>query len=74
MTERIKQFLGDGIEESFDEELKRAFDFDNNEVDPSLRIPENVRLEKGFFRVSGDSVFYTIQGEGPSMGECMFAI
>lgn len=69
MTERIKQFLGDGIEESFDEELKRAFDFDNNEVDPSLRIPENVRLEKGFFRVSGDSVFYTVQGEGPSMGE-----
>lgn len=68
-SERIKQYLGDGIEQSLDDDLKRSFDFDDNEVDPALRVPENVRLEKGLFRVSGDGVFYTIQGEGPSMGE-----
>ncbi len=68
-SERIKKFLGDGIEQSLDEDLKRAFEFDDNEVDPSLRIPENVRLAKDYLRVSGDGVFYTIQGEGPSMGE-----
>ena len=68
-SKRITQYLGDGIEQSFDDDLKRAFDFDDNTVDPALRIPENVRLEQGVLRVSGDGVFYTIQGEGPSMGE-----
>lgn len=69
MSKRIDQFLGDGIQESFDPELKRAFEFDDNTVDPALRKAENVRLDKDFFRVSGDGVFYTVQGEGPTMGE-----
>lgn len=67
--ERIRDYLGDGIELTMDPELKRAFDFEDNEVPKELRNPENVRLSKESFRVSGDGVFYTIQGEGPSMGE-----
>lgn len=71
--ERIAEYLGDGIELNMDPGLKRAFDFEDNEVDPELRKPENVRLNKEAFRVSGDGVFYTIQGEGPTMGEpCVF--
>lgn len=67
-SERISNMLGDGIEETLDPELKRAFEFDNNEVDPSLKKPEAVRLDKEHFRVSGDCVFYTLQGEGKTMG------
>lgn len=66
---RIEQFLGNGIEETFDPELKRAFDVDDNEVPQELKKAENVRLDKEHFRVSGDGVFYTIQGEGVTMGE-----
>jgi organic radical activating enzyme len=69
MSSRIEQFLGDGIQESFDPELKRAFEFDDNIVPAELRKPENVRLSPDSFRVSGDGVFYTIQGEGATMGE-----
>lgn len=57
--ERIAEYLGDGIELNMDPGLKRAFDFEDNEVDPELRKPENVRLNKEAFRVSGDGVFYT---------------
>lgn len=57
------------IIESFDPELKRAFDVADNEIPAEIRKPENVKLIKGKFRLSGDGVFYTIQGEGKSMGE-----
>jgi len=67
--EQIRDFLGEGIELTMDPELKRAFDFEDNQVPKELRNPENVRLNKESFRVSGDGVFYTIQGEGLSMGE-----
>jgi len=68
MSSRITELLGNGIEENLDPELKRAFDFDDGKVDPKLRIPANIRIEPNIFRVSGDGVFYTIQGEGKTMG------
>lgn len=72
-SERIASLLGDGIEETLDPELKRAFEFDDNEVDSSLKRAENVKLDREHFRVSGDGVFYTIQGEGKTMGlPCVF--
>jgi organic radical activating enzyme len=72
-SERINQLLGDGIEETLDPELKRSFEFDDNEVPKEIMKPENVRLDKDHFRVSGDGVFYTIQGEGKTMGmPCVF--
>lgn len=72
-SERIENLLGDGIEETLDPELKRAFEFDDNQVAPELKKSENVRLLPDKFRVSGDGVFYTIQGEGMTMGmPCVF--
>lgn len=72
-SERITNLLGDGIEETLDPELKRSFELDNSTVPPELMVADNVRLEKGKFRVSGDCVFYTLQGEGKTMGmPCVF--
>ena len=63
----IKEYAG-GIKESFDPELLRAFDVADREIDPSLRKSENVRLDAGKFRLSGDGIFFTLQGEGKTMG------
>ena len=68
ITKRVKDLVGEGIEETFDPELKRAFEFDNNKVDKKLQKTDNVKLVPNKFRVSGDSVFYTLQGEGETMG------
>jgi len=57
-----------GIKESFDPELIRAFDIADQTVDKELVKPENVRLNKDKFRLSGDGIFYTIQGEGITTG------
>lgn len=57
-----------GIEPNDQEDLKRAFDFTGALVDPKIKIPEKLTLVENQFKVSGDCVFYTIQGEGPSMG------
>ena len=67
--EQIIREYGGGIKESFDPELIRAFDVADQEVDSSLRKPQNIRLSMDKFRLSGDGIFYTIQGEGKSMGE-----
>ena len=66
---KIIEEYGGGIKESFDPELLRAFDVADQEVPAELRKPENVRLSPDKLRLSGDAVFYTIQGEGITMGE-----
>lgn len=58
----------EGIEKNEDPGLKRAFQFDQETVDPALRKAENIRLPKEGFRVSGDAVFFTLQGEGLTQG------
>lgn len=69
----ILESFGDSVQESFDPELVRAFDKADEKVDPELIKPENVRLLKDKFRVSGDGFFYTLQGEGETMGRpCVF--
>lgn len=71
MSER-EQYLsamGGGVVESFDPELKRAFDVADNEVPASLKDPEKLHFKEGQLKLSGDGVFYTLQGEGPTMGE-----
>lgn len=71
--ESILAKLGDGVMESFDPELRRAFDVADNKVDPALKDPEKLRFQAGKLKVSGDGVFYTLQGEGQTMGEpCVF--
>lgn len=64
----ILEVAAGGIVESFDPELIRAFDVADQTVPNELRRPENVRLNPDRFRVSGDGMFYTIQGEGITMG------
>lgn len=63
----IKEY-GGGIKKSFDPELLRAFDVADKTVPEKLRKPENVRLYPDKLRLSGDGVFYTLQGEGKTMG------
>lgn len=63
--------LPEGIMETFDPELKRAFQVDD-EITTDMKekaFKKNLMtLQKGHLKVSGDMVFYTIQGEGPTMG------
>jgi organic radical activating enzyme len=61
--------MGEGVVESFDPELKRAFDVADNEVPAHLKDPEKLRFKDGHMKLSGDGIFYTLQGEGPTMGE-----
>lgn len=67
--EQLLDELGEGIVETFDPGLKRAFDVADNEVPKELRDPKKLQMLEGMFKISGDGVFYTLQGEGPTMGE-----
>lgn len=71
--DEILEALGDGVVETFDPELKRAFDFADNSVDDALKDPAKLKQKEGHLLVSGDGVFYTLQGEGTTMGmPCVF--
>ena len=73
MTKKNPAYCITGIEPSDQEDLRRAFDYENSIVDEKLKNPEALRMLKDHFKVSGDGVFYTIQGEGISMGKpCCF--
>lgn len=53
-----------------DEQIpKRAHDFSKSQVDPKLKKVQKLALKPDHFKVSGDGVFYTIQGEGITMGK-----
>jgi len=67
--DRVIKEYGGGIQDSFDPELLRAFDVADQEIPAELRNPANVRLSPDKLRLSGDGIFYTVQGEGKSMGE-----
>lgn len=59
--------------ESFDPELRRAYEFANQSVDPALVDYSKVKMAKDSLLLSGDGVFYTLQGEGPTTGlPCVF--
>lgn len=60
--------MGEGVVETFDPGLKRAFDVADNEIPKELRDPKKVQFQKDMLKVSGDDIFYTLQGEGPTMG------
>src|SRR5271157_4580203 len=47
---------------------KRAFDFADSKVDPKLVNPAYLQFQPNKFKVSGDGVFYTLQGEGITIG------
>lgn len=59
--------------EDFEPDLRRAFEFANQEVDPALVDHSKVKMARDSVLISGDSTFYTLQGEGPTMGlPCVF--
>lgn len=68
-TDSISSILGEGIVRTFDPGLKRSFDVENSEVDSSLKNTNKLVIKKNHLKVSGDGVFYTLQGEGISMGQ-----
>ena len=73
MSNTDKSLTVTGIEQNNQDNLKRAFDFANATVDPKLKLPSKLAFKPGVFKVSGDGVFYTVQGEGPTMGKpCCF--
>lgn len=51
-----------------EEPVKRAVDFIDSSVPAEMRNPEYLKFLEGKFKVSGDGVFYTLQGEGITMG------
>lgn len=57
-----------GIQESYDPELKRAFEFADQHVDPALIDYSKIKTTKDTVILSGDGIFYTLQGEGPTIG------
>src|SRR3954469_11971282 len=59
-------------QENFDPELRRAFEF-NEDVPSELKDYSRVKMRKDSIKLSGDGTFYTLQGEGPTMGlPCVF--
>ena len=58
----------EGYLESFDPDLRRAYEFAEQNVDPALVDHDKVRMRKDAIQLSGDALFYTLQGEGPTMG------
>lgn len=59
--------------QDFDPELRRAFEFAGESVDPKLVDYSKVKMHKDSIKLSGDATFYTLQGEGPTMGlPCVF--
>lgn len=59
--------------ESFDPELRRAFEFADQKVDPKLVDHNKIKMHKTSIKLSGDGTFYTLQGEGPTIGlPCVF--
>lgn len=58
----------EGYLETFDPELHRAFEFADQEVDPSLVDHSKIKMHAESLKLSGDAFFYTLQGEGPTMG------
>lgn len=59
--------------DDFEPDLRRAFEFAHHNVDPALVDHSKVKIEKDNILVSGDGAFYTLQGEGPTMGfPCVF--
>src|SRR3972149_4620795 len=67
--EAMLEAMGPGIVETLDPGLKRAFDFADNKVPAELRDPEKLRMHEDKLKISGDGAFYTLQGEGVTMGE-----
>jgi len=64
----ISRLVVSGIELNDQEELRRTFDFYGDVVDDSIKDPAKLIFQPNQFKVSGDGVFYTVQGEGPTMG------
>lgn len=61
-------------DDEFDPALRRAFEFAEQSVDPKLVDHQKVKLRKDSILLSGDAAFYTLQGEGPTVGfPCVFA-
>lgn len=57
----------------FDPSLRRAFEFASQNVDSKLVDHSKVKIRKDSILASGDGAFFTLQGEGPTMGlPCVF--
>jgi len=65
--QNLNNILPEGILQSFDPELKRAFEV-NDTIPEKDKDYTKIKLRPGFLKVSGDYVFYTLQGEGMTMG------
>lgn len=72
-TASTANYIVKGIEPNDQQNLKRAFDFVNATVRPEVKDPQKLVFLPNQFKVSGDGVFYTVQGEGATMGRpCVF--
>lgn len=59
--------------DTFDPELRKAYEFAHEHVDPKLVDYSKIKMHKDSIKLSGDGTFYTLQGEGPTIGlPCVF--
>lgn len=65
--ETIDSILGANPEE-FDPALRKAFEVSDS-VSDDIKRGANVKIRKDKILLSGDSAFYTLQGEGPTLGQ-----
>jgi 7-carboxy-7-deazaguanine synthase len=68
LREDIFREAAGGIQESFDPDLLRSFDVADQSVPAALLDSSRVKLNPDKLRLSGDGIFYTLQGEGMTMG------
>ncbi|GEM_PF-28427 len=69
MVKKDKELSITGIDLAVEKDLKRAFDFQDAKVPSGFKDIERLHIKPNHFKVSGDGVFYTLQGEGDSMGK-----
>lgn len=62
----IEELVDKEIADSFDPALRKSFEV-NDEVE-DVKDYDKVRIKKDSILLSGDKMFYTLQGEGPTMG------
>lgn len=73
MMKKLQEFTPSENSDEFEPDLRRAFEFAGESVDPSLVDHQKVKIRKDSILLSGDLAFYTLQGEGPTMGlPCVF--
>ncbi len=65
----VSDVIEEGMIKASDPELLCPFDMTGEKVIPELQDPSRVKLNQDKLRLSGDGLYYSLQGEGMTMGQ-----